>query len=384
MPTVRQAVERGRGSGLIPDVGRTSLDEVRRTLGTGPSVRALLARLHTAEHKPWAVLLCRFKGEATTPETDDFYREMFSLAQGGLHDYWRDVSLGAIDLTGTRVFGPIELDLKRADAGVGSGHARRESIDAAIAAARREGIDPVTGFVSQLVVLHHNWTRDDVPEGLDWKDPTWGKYWIDGSADGDGRVCLTPPHNGNITAHEMGHGFGMNHDVGADFTTHYADPCCIMSQNGPFTHPRWQKAFGPALCLPHLIQRGWMYDRRVYTDDGGWVSWPEGITLPLAPTSRPGARANLGIKLPITSANGSWDYYLEYVTLTDWNRGVPGGPYLFIRRMGMADVGSTPIYLGALGVGRVGEFFEPSGNVLFTAEETDLPGPVLRINARRL
>ena len=41
-------------------------------------------------------------------------------------------------------------------------------------------------------------------------------------------------------------------------------------------------------------------------------------------------------------------------------------------------------YLGALAVGRVAEFVEPSGNVRFTAVETDLPGPVLRVTARRL
>ena len=54
----------------------------------------------------------------------------------------------------------------------------------------------------------------------------WGPFWIDGSADGRGKVCLTPPFNGNITAHEMGHGFGMNHDVGPGLTTasDYADP----------------------------------------------------------------------------------------------------------------------------------------------------------------
>lgn len=383
MPTVRQAIERGRGAGLVPGGGAT-LDHLRRTLGTGPSVRALVARLSTPQRLPWAVLLCRFKGEASVPATDQFYRELFSPIHAGMYDYWRDVSLGAIDLAGTQVFGPIELDLERKDAGIGSGHGRRQSIDAAIAAAQRDGLDPVTGFFKQLVVLHHNWSIDDVPAGLDWSDPTYGQYWIDGSADSDGRVCLTPPHDGGISAHEMGHGFGMQHDVGADLTTHYADPCCILSQNGAFTHPRWQRAFGPALCLPHLMQQGWMYEHRVHIDDGGWATRPQGITLPLAPTSRPGAQANLGIKLPFVRGDATWDYYLEYVTPTDWNRGVPGAPYLFIRRMGTTDVGTTPIYLGAVAIGQATEFLEPSGNVLFTAEQTNLPGPILRVTARRL
>jgi hypothetical protein len=110
-------------------------------------------------------------------------------------------------------------------------------------------------------------------------------------------VTLTPPHNGNIAAHEMGHGFDMQHDVSADLTTHYADPCCIMNQNGPFLHPRWERNFGPAICLPHLVERGWMYKRRLYYDNGSWLSQPDGITLPLAPISRPSAHAKLGIRL---------------------------------------------------------------------------------------
>lgn len=43
----------------------------------------------------------------------------------------------------------------------------------------------------------------------------------------------------------------------------------------------WKVNFGPAICLPHLIQRDWMYSHKVFRDDGAWLS--NGITLPLAP-----------------------------------------------------------------------------------------------------
>lgn len=123
-----------------------------------------------------------------------------------------------------------------------------------------------------------NWTKDDSkrpPGDPSWKedDPLkpWWPFWIDGgSTPGEVAVTLTPSHDGNISAHEMGHVFGMNHDVGKDLMTDYMDPCCIMSQNNPFTHPTWQRDFGPAICLPHLMQRNWMYNRRVYYDDGAW------------------------------------------------------------------------------------------------------------------
>jgi len=384
MPTLRQSVERARDAGSLPADGGDSVRQLLRrfTPGSG-SVRALLPKMSQPQRLPWAVILCRFKGEQSDPATDRFYREMFTPGTGGMVEYWRDASLGAIDIAGSRVF-EVELDLERKNAGVGAGHGRSKSVDAAIAAVQRDGGDPVTGFHSQIAVLHHNWSRDDVPPGLDWQDPQWGKYWIDGSADGRGKVCLTPPHNGNITAHEMGHGFGMNHDVGADFTTHYADPCCIMSQNQPFTHPTWNRAFGPALCLPHLEQQGWMYKRRLYYDAGDWMTHADGITLPLAPISRPGARANLGIKLAYAKGNDRWDYYIEYVIPADWNRGVPGAPYVFIRRIAQADVGPTPAYLGFIQIERTTELVEPSGNVRFRAELTSLPGPILRVSAAKL
>jgi hypothetical protein len=185
----------------------------------------------------------------------------------------------------------------------------------------------------------------------------------------------------------MGHVFEMNHDVDSDLETDYRDPCCIMSQNGAFNHPVWKRNFGPAICLPHLMQKDWMYKRRVFFDDGGWMTQTEGISLPLAPISRPSARANLGIKLAYKRNEISWDYYLEYMIPTEWNQGVPGAPYLFIRRMS-PKYGGTPAYLGAIPIpssaGKTAAWTEPSGMVRFQVELTNLPGPIIKVTAKKL
>src|SRR5207247_2092553 len=94
-------------------------------------------------------------------------------------------------------------------------------------------------------------------------------------------------------------------------------------------------------------QRGWMYSHRVFYDDGAWLSQPNGITLLLAPTSDPGARANLGVKLAYKNGETSCDYYLEYVTPTGWNQGLTKA-FLCIRRIGPSDVGDTPAILGKI------------------------------------
>ena len=73
-----------------------------------------------------------------------------------------------------------------------------------------------------------------------------------------------------------------------------------MSQNGPFLLAPWNVAFGPALCLPHLVEKNWLFPGRLYVDDGHWMS--VGATIPLAPITHPEAQANLGIRLTNTRA----------------------------------------------------------------------------------
>jgi hypothetical protein len=65
----------------------------------------------------FAVLLSKFEdSDDVEPQAPDFFRELLAgRGTGGLNDYWRDASLGAIDLNGTEVFGWKTLGDKRAD-----------------------------------------------------------------------------------------------------------------------------------------------------------------------------------------------------------------------------------------------------------------------------
>lgn len=349
MASVALAVERARATGTVPKASGASLKEVDRRVQPSPagSARALTEKVFGAATKhPWAILLCRFKGMHADPDIEAFYREIFAAGTGGLVEYWRDVSLGAIDVSGSTIFGWIELEITRQQAGGVGGEARRALLNHALHAAKRDRL-PLDRFYSNLVVLTHRWSKDGISGEPNWlpDDPMkpFYEYWIEGSAVGR-QVIQTPPFSGNVIAHEMGHGFDMGHDVGADMTTHYADPCCIMSQHNAFEHPEWN-AYGPALCLPHLHQRGWMFSHRVHHDTTWW-SKRETVTSPLAPTNDPGARANLGLRLATGPEVGGRDYFVEYVRPTAWNRGLPE-PMVVVRRMDtVTGLGETPIYLG--------------------------------------
>jgi hypothetical protein len=64
-----------------------------------------------------AVLLCKYGDHADTePENVQYFTDLFvNRGTGGLNDYWRDASLGAINLDTTEVFEWRTLEQNRAD-----------------------------------------------------------------------------------------------------------------------------------------------------------------------------------------------------------------------------------------------------------------------------
>jgi hypothetical protein len=56
--------------------------------------------------RPWAIILCRFSDKPAEPQPPDWYADLYTRnGTGGVCDYWRTVTCGALDLTGSQVFG---------------------------------------------------------------------------------------------------------------------------------------------------------------------------------------------------------------------------------------------------------------------------------------
>ncbi|MCB8982167.1 MAG: hypothetical protein H6657_32600 [Ardenticatenaceae bacterium] len=292
--------------------------------------------------KPWAIILCKFKGMDGDPVIERFFREIFTPGSGGLVEYWHDATLGAIDISQSKVFGWVELDIQREQAAIG----RKNLIDKAISACRRNGIEPVWGFHKQIAVFTHDFTKDGAPPDTNWTNKHWKPFWIDGSADGEGRVSAPPhTHSGSFIAHEMGHGMGFDHDLAADLKTHYGDRNCLMSAMNikGFIHPKWNNSFGPTMSFPQLFMKNWMYKRRTCKFSVSWFTKSPGISFKMAPIHDRRLNAYLGVILPIPKFLPFGDYYLEYLRPFGWNKGF-GEAVLVIRQI----TNNKSVFLGEI------------------------------------
>lgn len=316
-----------------------------------------------------AVILCNFKGQQNDNNIEQMFREMFRPDHNeGIIKYWHDISLGRIDVSESKVYGWVELDLERKDAG---GMNRRDLVEAAIIACENNNIDVVSGFHCQMAVFQNNWSVDrhpktgEEPPGNTYPENQieWEPYWIDGST--SGRRISAPPHGHthSFVAHEMAHTFGFNHDLGPDLVSGYGDPTCIMGTGSEtFNHPQFRDT-GPAMSFPQLYVKGFMYERRIKKYSNTWGTNSRSISFDLAPLNDRRLNAYLGVILPVDSSN-SWEYFLEYMRPTEWNKGLEK-PRLVIRRI----VGNTAAYLGRIklpsGLNAEKEWIEPKGNVRF-------------------
>ncbi len=329
------------------------------------AIRVLGAAMQT----PWAVILTKFNDNNNEPFPRLRYEEIFTPAGAGkwnMVDYFRDMSHGKLDLSGSQVFGWYTLDKATADY-TGSGlhqAGRQDLLQWAKDKATAEGVN-LGDFHNVVVVLN---SGRDLFGGLN------GVVCGD-----DGANSALSGLSPSLLGQEMGHGYGLNHSRREGSTVDYTDPFDVMSTDAGRSapHPVYTDLdlfgqpvyeIGPGLNAANMGSKGWLDMTRVWTD-------PRTARISTTVQLRPLHSRHL----PGYLAARFGEYFIEFRMNTGWDALVPpcvlvhrfegGSSYLVpdedgneVFRAGSAI--STPENLSVLGSG-----FSIRVNAIDTANE---------------
>jgi hypothetical protein len=263
--------------------------------------------------KPWAVILCKFSDLPNyEPHPPSFYREAFTelgAGKGREFDYFRQVSYGALDMTGSKVFGWYTMPnhktkdlatLKYPNPGRSTLH------DWGVEVARAHNID-LKPFHGVVVVFN---TGTDA-----------------GSAGGH-RVVLgyaKDDWSPTFNLHELGHGFDLNHSWRARPDVEYGDQWDIMSAMNVWTFRNKYGDNGPGMNACNLKHLGAIPAGRIWTSTGK----PGNTTITLAALHRPEADGYLMASIPPAAGSKSkTSYVVEFRQKQAWDAGLPADTVL--------------------------------------------------------
>ncbi|QJR12074.1 hypothetical protein DSM104443_03157 [Usitatibacter rugosus] len=259
----------------------------------------------------WAIVLCKFKDIPAEPFTVKDAEIFFTEAgkgQGMMFDFWRDMSFGKVDLTGSKVFGWFDLPLTFDEFNKLGGEppaGRDEKLELCRKAAKGVKLDD---FYGTVVV---------------WNDDR-GEFW--GTTK---RVALTPSSLVPAAAgHEMGHGYGMNHSMGWPRIV-YGDPWDTMSFARVHTFMGSGGKSGPGLNASYRALLEWLDPRRIVDVTPG----------PLRAVRLDSVSFEAGTDMHMARIRLTPDEHLdvELRTQDGWDAGIPE-PVVLVHRVGLGHV----------------------------------------------
>lgn len=281
---------------------------------------------------PWAVVLCKFNDSQTELQTPQYFQDMFTVANNPTYQYWKDISYGKLDLSGTIVVGNhwYTINKSKADFETMSRETKVQTCKNAAA-----GDADFSQYYGTIAIVNGGFGEDEgaVRVGL-------------------GAVLLNAAVDLSFVDHEMGHSLGLEHSrsinyvetqVGQEGYPDYQD-CydimsaysCVFQTTGKFPD-NTKLGGGPGLNAIYLDKLDW---RPLDTPLASFVGGTCGNTATyanifvLAPLNHPEAggftdihaTANLVIPPPpgqSAFAGTTADrYFVEFRDKSGWDAGI--------------------------------------------------------------
>ncbi|MFD0727405.1 hypothetical protein [Lysobacter brunescens] len=216
--------------------------------------------------KAWVTVMCRFKDNTSTPRPLSYFVDMYANTSGRLDHYWRNMSYGKINLTGSTASGWYTLPQNRAYYFPSTGEPRWDELRNNCLGAANPNVNYANFFGINMIF---NGDMDGYAYGgtetltYDGVTKNWGLTWNPPWAY---RSNVVNDYEGiNTLAHEMGHAFGMPHsdNMDGDGDT-YDNAWDIMS--GGYDEVFYDATYGRLPQNPIVYQRdlmGWFDAARV-------------------------------------------------------------------------------------------------------------------------
>jgi hypothetical protein len=214
--------------------------------------------------QPYATLLCKFDDVAAEPLTPAYFDRLMLDGPESMDQYWRRISYGKIDLTGSKAFGWFEMSgVRSVYRGDAPDAANLETLARDCAAAADPHVDfrPFTGINMVFNKCIQRPRGGEMALTLDGERRRYRVTWL----------CPGTSSSHQIVAHEMGHSFGLTHSEDAK-GDEYGNTWDVMSV-AAYCAP--DSDFGYLAQEPIAINKdllGWIPPERKFRSPGGEAS----------------------------------------------------------------------------------------------------------------